>query len=67
MNQPHPMEAVIPSETMRDEIMVMRSHFTEVYDAIVRTVPEGRYRALALTHLETTAMFAIKAITHTPR
>jgi len=44
-------------------IIALRKLFSTVQEAIDE-LPNGRYKAIASTELETACMFAIKAITH---
>lgn len=52
-----------PSEDALDRIRVLREAFSELHQMIVLTVHgPSRERAIALTELETAAMWAIKAV-----
>ncbi len=51
-----------PSEESLNNIRVLRQAFSDLHEAIVQNAPESRERAVALTHLETAAMWAIKAV-----
>lgn len=45
-----------------ERIQVLRGAFSELHDLIEATAPISRERAVALTELETAAMWAIKAV-----
>lgn len=47
-----------------DEIREIRKGFAEVFDTFVKnsSIMDGRLRSIAITHLETSLMFAIKAM-----
>lgn len=51
------------SETEALLILALRKLFSTVQEAI-NELPDGRYKSIASTELETACMFAIKAITH---
>lgn len=51
-----------PSESGIEKIRDLRELFSHVHDEIVRLAPESRERSVALTNLETTAMWGIKAV-----
>ncbi len=44
-----------------DDIAGLRVYFKTVEDLIIRVCPDGRRKSIALTHLETAAMFAVKS------
>lgn len=44
------------------KIKTLREAFSGLHDLITSTAPASREKAVALTNLETTAMWAIKAI-----
>lgn len=48
----------------QERFMVDLGEAFQIAEKIVNEVPAGRYRSLALTHLEIAAMFANKAIMH---
>jgi hypothetical protein len=50
-----------------DAIEETRTDFERLHAALLRRLPEGRERALALTNLELAGMLSVKAITHVPR
>lgn len=50
-----------PSEDGIKKITELRHLFSHVHDEIVRLTPKSREQAVALTNLETTAMWTIKA------
>ena len=51
-----------PSEAGLDTIRALRQRFSMLHDAILATCPDSRERSVALTNLETTAMWAIKSV-----
>jgi hypothetical protein len=51
-----------PSEAGIEKIRVLREAFSQLHDLIESTAPVSRERAVALTKLETTAMWAIKSV-----
>ena len=51
-----------PSPDGLDRITVLRESFSSVKADIERICPESRHRAVAITELETAAMWAIKAV-----
>lgn len=51
-----------PSQRGVGKIAELRQRFSELHDAILALAPESRERSVALTNLETTAMWAIKAV-----
>lgn len=51
-----------PSIDGIEKIRVLREAFSELHDLIETTAPQSREKSVALTNLETTAMWAIKAI-----
>ena len=51
-----------PSPNGLDKITLLRKAFSELHDIIELRCPNTRERAVALTNLETTAMWAIKAV-----
>jgi len=51
-----------PSSDGLDRITQLRECFTSVQRIIEDLCPESRHRAVAITNLETTAMWAIKAV-----
>lgn len=50
-----------PSEAGLRDVAQLRRGFSELHDAVLQLAPESRERAVALTNLETAAMWAIKA------
>ncbi|MDB5069686.1 MAG: hypothetical protein JWM87_797 [Candidatus Eremiobacteraeota bacterium] len=68
LRKPGPHErvgSVTPEEAALIE--TGRSMFDNL-DALIRTkYPDGRERAMALTHLEIAGMFPTKSVTHVPR
>lgn len=54
----------VPEPQQLQTIADIRTIITEATFLLDSKVPEGRYKSLMLTHLETAAMFAVKAITH---
>ncbi len=51
-----------PSATGIDTIAKLRQLFSDLHDKIEELAPKSREQAVALTNLETTAMWAIKAV-----
>lgn len=51
-----------PSADGLAKISELRKLFSQVHDEIERLAPASRERSVALTELETTAMWAIKAV-----
>lgn len=51
-----------PSADGLDKIKVLRQAFSGLHNLIVETAPNSREKSVALTELETTAMWAIKAV-----
>jgi hypothetical protein len=51
-----------PSTIGLERITYLRNKFSELEDAIKAHCPESRTRSVALTELETSAMWAIKSI-----
>lgn len=51
-----------PSEAGLQKIKELREAFSQLHDMIEKTAPPSRERSVALTELETTAMWAIKAV-----
>jgi hypothetical protein len=64
---PHPLDRVEPDPVQREKLRDAQASARWTYEQFAEGLPEGRYKALALTHLEAAAMWASKAITHTPR
>ena len=52
-----------PSETQVERMDLLRQGYARMLHIIETVVPDGRYRALAITDLETSAMWANKAVT----
>jgi hypothetical protein len=52
------------SEADANLAQMLRGWFMGLDEFLVNSVPEGRERALARTHLETASMYAVKAISH---
>ena len=51
-----------PSEDGLAKINALREKFSELKKAIEDNCPDSRHKSVALTELETTAMWAIKAV-----
>lgn len=51
-----------PSPEGLEKIRELRELFSKVHNEINRLAPHSRERSVALTELETTAMWAIKAV-----
>jgi len=51
-----------PSELGLEKIAVLRAAFSDLHDTVEQLAPASRERSVALTELETAAMWAIKAV-----
>jgi hypothetical protein len=51
-----------PSEAGVDKIAALRESFSRLHDEINQLAPDSREKSVAFTNLETTAMWAIKAV-----
>jgi len=51
-----------PSSDGLDKIKAFRKAFSDLHDLIEATAPASREKSVAFTQLETTAMWAIKAV-----
>ena len=51
-----------PSEDGLDKITQLREAFSNMADLIQKVCPESRHKSITITNLETTAMWAIKAV-----
>lgn len=51
-----------PSAAGLEKITELRQIFSALHDSIERICPHSRERSVALTELETTAMWAIKSV-----
>ncbi len=51
-----------PSADGVAKVQDLRKAFSDLHDLIVKTTPKSREQSVALTNLETTAMWAIKAV-----
>ncbi len=51
-----------PSATSLERITKLREVFSRLHNAIEELSPKSREQSVALTNLETTAMWAIKAV-----
>lgn len=51
-----------PSQIGLDKITKLREAFSLLHDEIEELAPNSREKSVALTNLETTAMWAIKAV-----
>lgn len=51
-----------PSASGVEKIAALRRAFSELHDKIEELAPSARERSVALTNLETAAMWAIKAV-----
>ena len=57
-----PFASHVPSDGGMDKITALREAFTAVARLIEETCPASRQRSVAITELETAAMWAIKAV-----
>jgi coenzyme F420-reducing hydrogenase beta subunit len=48
----------------KPSVEAIREILARAYHEVNEIVPPGRYQAIVKTHLETAAMFAVKAFTH---
>lgn len=53
---------IVPSAKAGEELDRTRLNYKNLLEAVLSQIPAGRERALAVTHLETSLMFATKAI-----
>lgn len=51
-----------PSEDGLEKIRELREEFSRLHDLIEKLAPASRERSVAITELETAAMWAIKAV-----
>jgi len=51
-----------PGEMGLDRIRQLRDLFSQLHEEIERLAPQSRERSVALTNLETAAMWAIKSV-----
>jgi hypothetical protein len=51
-----------PSAAAVDKIAELRRAFSDLAELVERLAPHSRERSIALTHIETSAMWAIKAV-----
>jgi hypothetical protein len=51
-----------PSDEAVEKIRMLRQAFSDLDDLITSTAPASRERSVAITNLETAAMWAIKSI-----
>ena len=51
-----------PSDGGLEKIRILREAFSSLHDLIESIAPQSREKSVALTNLETTAMWAIKAV-----
>lgn len=51
-----------PSQAGLETVTFLRERFSELHDQLEHHCPKSRELSVALTHLETTAMWAIKAV-----
>ena len=57
-------DTVKPTQATADKMAALRADYSTLAEKILATVPTSRERALAITELEASAMWAIKALTH---
>lgn len=60
-NNPTPFDNVQATDEQKAEMDNLRELYNVVY-ASLALIPDGRYKSMALTHLEESAMFANKSI-----
>lgn len=51
-----------PSQAGLEKVAELRKAFSELHDKINAIAPDSREKSVALTHMETAAMYAIKAV-----
>jgi len=54
------------TEEAQGKIQALRVAFSEIESVVLSVAPDSRLRSVALTDLESAAMFAIKSIAHAP-
>ena len=54
-----------PSDMGLEKITELRQAFSDLHNLIEELTPKSREQSVALTQLETTAMWTMKAVTHT--
>jgi hypothetical protein len=68
---PSTFEYLKPSEDQIERMALMRQAYAKMMHMVTVTIPDGRYKALAITSLEESAMWANKGVTRdsdgTPR
>lgn len=52
------------SQLQVEKVKEVRELFSSLSEALETIIPKGRYSSIVETQLETAAMFAVKAITH---
>lgn len=57
----NPFQYIMPNETALGVIADLRERFYDLWQHIQENVPPSRERSIAITNLETTAMWTIKA------
>lgn len=53
---------ITPTPEQVELIEALRTHYKIVMEVVINNLPIGRCRALALTNLETSLMYAVKGI-----
>ena len=61
---PELFDSVIPTAGQRETIETLRQEFAKLADLVDAAAAPSRRRSLALTNLEESCMWAIKAVTH---
>lgn len=58
--------SITPTEELAEKLRELRENFTVFAEVLNDELPECRAKDLAMTHLEDTAMWAIKALSREP-
>lgn len=66
-NANNPFRYVLPTDDQKAVMEELRAEYNALYQGIMRRVPNGRGRQLAITHLEESAMWLNKGITENDR
>lgn len=58
-----PFDSIVPTELTKANIEILRTSYREIYAKLL-ALPRTREMSVAITNLETSAMWAIKSLTH---
>lgn len=61
----NPFEYQPPSEQAINVLKMLRAQCKDLYDTMLRELPDSRYRSLAITKLEEVSMWQNKAVAFT--